>query len=74
VNREPPRNPGRFNVRNRRLYDAIDQWAFCALNSSPGARAFYDLTAPLATCTTKRYAPWATAWAHRHTNPDTQVA
>ncbi|MEO8813990.1 MAG: IS110 family transposase [Mycobacterium sp.] len=30
------------HVRNRRLYDAIDQWAFCALTSSPGARAFYD--------------------------------
>lgn len=29
-------------VRNRRLYDAIDQWAFCALNASHGARAFYD--------------------------------
>jgi transposase len=29
-------------VRNRRLYDAVDQWAFCALSSSPGARAFYD--------------------------------
>jgi transposase len=29
-------------VRNRRLYDALDQWAFCALTSSPGARAFYD--------------------------------
>ena len=30
------------HVRNRRLYDAIDQWAFCALTASPGARAFYD--------------------------------
>ena len=30
------------HVRNRRLYDAIDQWAFCALSASPGARAFYD--------------------------------
>jgi transposase len=30
------------HVRNRRLYDAIDQWAFCALQGSPGARAFYD--------------------------------
>ena len=30
------------HVRNRRLYDAIDQWAFTALNRSPGARAFYD--------------------------------
>ncbi|MEV4320590.1 IS110 family transposase [Actinocrispum sp. NPDC049592] len=30
------------HVRNRRLYDAIDQWAFCAISISPGARAFYD--------------------------------
>ncbi|MEM6110783.1 IS110 family transposase [Mycobacterium sp. 050272] len=30
------------HVRNRRLYDAIDQWAFCAINNSPGARLFYD--------------------------------
>jgi Transposase/Transposase IS116/IS110/IS902 family len=30
------------HVRNRRLYDAIDQWAFCALPASPGARTFYD--------------------------------
>ena len=29
-------------VRNRRLYDAIDQWAFCAITRSPGARAYYD--------------------------------
>jgi len=30
-------------VKNRRLYDAIDQWAFCATNASPGCRQFYDL-------------------------------
>jgi transposase len=30
------------HVRNRRLYDAIDQWALCALTNSPGAHAFYD--------------------------------
>ena len=30
------------HVRNRRLYDAIDHWAFCALTASPGARALYD--------------------------------
>lgn len=30
------------HVPNKRLYDAIDQWAFCALTASPGARAFYD--------------------------------
>ena len=29
-------------IRNRRLYDAIDQWAFCSLSASPGCRAFYD--------------------------------
>jgi len=29
-------------VRNRRLYDALDQWAFCSLTRSPGAREFYD--------------------------------
>ena len=30
------------HVRNRRLYDAIDQWAFCALSNSEGCRTFYD--------------------------------
>ena len=30
------------HVRNRRVYDAIDQWAFCALSASPGARLLYD--------------------------------
>jgi transposase/transposase IS116/IS110/IS902 family protein len=30
------------HIRNRRLYDAVDQWAFCSLSTSPGARAFYD--------------------------------
>ncbi|OBG47891.1 hypothetical protein A5672_00010 [Mycobacterium alsense] len=42
---EPPAGERCFGLecfRNRRLYDAIDQWAFCALSTSPGARAFYD--------------------------------
>ena len=30
------------HVRNRRLYDAIDHWAFVALRASTGARALYD--------------------------------
>jgi len=30
------------HIRNRRLADAIDQWAFCSLTQSPGCRAFYD--------------------------------
>ena len=28
--------------RNRRLADALNQWAFCSLTQSPGARAYYD--------------------------------
>ena len=30
------------HARNRRLADALDQWAFCSLTQSPGARAYYD--------------------------------
>ncbi len=30
------------HVRNPRLYDALDRWAFAALKCSPGARAYYD--------------------------------
>lgn len=29
-------------ARNKRLFDACYQWAFCTLSSSPGARAYYD--------------------------------
>ena len=29
-------------ARNRRLADALEQWAFCSLTHSPGARAYYD--------------------------------
>ncbi|MEO1064942.1 MAG: IS110 family transposase [Actinomycetota bacterium] len=29
-------------VRNRRLADACDRWAFAALSASPGARRYYD--------------------------------
>ena len=28
-------------VRNRRLADALQQWAFCAMRGSPGAKAYY---------------------------------
>jgi hypothetical protein len=30
------------HVRNDRLYDAVDRWAFAALQCSPDARAHYD--------------------------------
>jgi hypothetical protein len=30
------------HMRNRRLADALDQWAFCSLTHSPGARSYYD--------------------------------
>ena len=29
-------------ARNRRLADALHQWAFCSLRGSPGARAYYQ--------------------------------
>jgi transposase len=29
-------------ARNRRLADALQQWAFCAMRGSPGARAYYQ--------------------------------
>jgi transposase len=29
-------------ARNRRLSDAVQQWAFCSLTRSPGARQYYD--------------------------------
>ena len=29
-------------ARNRRLADALNQWAFCSMNNSPGARRYYD--------------------------------
>jgi len=33
-------------ARNKRLFDACYQWAFCALSTSPGARAYYDAHDP----------------------------
>ena len=33
-------------ARNKRLFDACWQWAFCALTRSPGARAYYDAHNP----------------------------
>jgi hypothetical protein len=32
-------------ARNRRLADAVQQWAFCAMRGSPGARAYYQACA-----------------------------
>ena len=29
-------------ARNRRLADALQQWAFCAMRGSPGAKAYYQ--------------------------------
>ncbi len=30
------------SARNRRLADALQQWAFCSLTQSPGAWVYYD--------------------------------
>jgi hypothetical protein len=43
-----PGHPGAARVvlaryaRNRRPADALDQWAFCSITTSPGTRAYYD--------------------------------
>jgi hypothetical protein len=29
-------------ARNRRLADAVHQWAFCSMRGSPGARGYYQ--------------------------------
>jgi hypothetical protein len=33
-------------ARNKRIADALQQWAFCSLRGSPGARAYYDSLRP----------------------------
>jgi len=48
------------HVRNRRLYDAIDQWAFCSLSASPAVECSMTNAEAQGTSTTKHYAPSAT--------------
>jgi hypothetical protein len=51
-------------ARNDRLANACIQWAFVALSASPGGAALPGTpTAPAAPRTTRRCAPWATAWS-----------
>jgi len=47
-------------ARNRRLGDALHQWAFCAMRGSPGPAAITTLSAPAASATRLRYANSAT--------------
>jgi transposase len=70
-------------ARNDRLGDAVQQWAFCALRGSPGARAYYktlrtrnighqaalrQLANRLHGCLkTHTLYDESTAWAHHHT-------
>ena len=49
------------HVRNRRLYDEIDQWAFCAYKPAPAPAPSTTTVAAPATCTTKPCAPSVTA-------------
>ena len=42
-------------ARNRRLADALHQWAFCAMRGSPGARDYYRPSAPAASDTKPPY-------------------
>jgi transposase len=49
-------------ARNRRLGDALDQWAFCATNASPGARSYYDELRARGKTIDSHYDNWRTAW------------
>jgi hypothetical protein len=76
--------------RNRRLYDAIDHWAFCALTTSPGSRAFYDQRRAAGDLHHQALRALGnrlvgilqhhtiydenTAWAHRRTEPNERAA
>ena len=48
-------------ARNRRLADAVHQWAFCAMRGSPGAAPTTNLYANAAPATKPRYASSVTA-------------
>ncbi len=49
------------HVRNPRLYDAVDRWAFATLLNSPGARAYYDQHRAAGDTHHQAYAPSQTA-------------
>jgi hypothetical protein len=55
------------HARNRRLADACQQWAFCSLTASPGARAYYDAYAPAARPTARPSDSWATGGSESST-------
>jgi hypothetical protein len=40
--RQSARRTRRTNARNAWIADTIHWWAFCSVNASPGARAYYD--------------------------------
>jgi transposase len=50
-------------ARNRRLGDAVHQWAFCALKGSPGARAYYDALRARGTAQNMGCLPLTARWS-----------
>ena len=67
----PPATPVRTNLsqvgaryaRNRRLADAVQQWAFCALRGSPGPAPTTTRCGPGASATRPPCANSATVWS-----------
>ena len=49
-------------ARNKRLADAVYQWAFTSMNSSPGAGAFYDYRRAAGDTPTRHSGTWVTGW------------
>ena len=59
-------------ARNRRLGDALQQWAFCSLGGSPGARGYVPAAPRSARSTTRpRFASSRTASSHPARLPET---
>jgi transposase len=50
-------------ARNRRLADACYQWAFSALQASPGARGYYDRCRAAGKTHPRPSGPWPTGWS-----------
>ncbi len=51
------------HARNRRLADALEQWAFCSLTASPGARTCYDQLRARGTTRRQALRQLASRWA-----------
>ncbi len=60
-------------IRNRRLYDAADQWALCSLRASPGVVTSTTAAAPPATSTLEASGPTSSTLIRFRGKPETRT-